>query len=88
MADLKEVLGPPKDELAEEASEPEESGEDVFTSKLKEILGLDDEKAQELRDVICGLAGEELQEENEPTDKEAMPTGGEKKSGLALILGK
>ncbi|MDE2104966.1 MAG: hypothetical protein KGL39_47450 [Patescibacteria group bacterium] len=86
MADLKDVLGPPKDEMAEEASEPVESGEDAYVSKLKDLFGLDDDKAQELRDVICGLAQEEMMEK-EP-EPEAGPGPKGKKAGIALILGK
>lgn len=66
----------------------EEPGYDAFTTKLQELLGLDDEKAKELRDTICGLAQSEMsgmnEEEESPASEKPEPG---KKPGLALILG-
>jgi hypothetical protein len=82
--DFKSVMEGPSEEPVEEPME-EESSYDAFTSELKEILGLDDEKAQRLRDAICGLAREEMSMEDE--GEESPPSEKPKKKGLAVVIG-
>lgn len=68
----------------------EEAGEDYgagdargsYVSSLKDILGLDDDQAEELAHAICGLAREEMMEKG--PEEEAGP---KKKGGLALLIG-
>ena len=86
MADLKKLLGS-SDKPDEESSD---SGEeyDAYTEELKGILGMDDDKAKRLRDVICGLARYEMNEESDEGDMHEEPSGEKpKKKGLAIILG-
>lgn len=83
---VSDVLGPKKPETESEygGSDSETPSYDAFADELKDILGLDDDKAQRLRDVICGLAREEMDMGDE---EEAAPSEAPKKRpGLAIVL--
>lgn len=70
------------------AAEP--SGEDSYDAlagELGDLLGLDPEKAQRLRDVICSLAREEMASDESSEEPDA-PVEEKKPSGLAILLKK
>lgn len=88
MADLKTVLD------GEEGSESYENPEeyDALAKELGEVLSLPESKAQQLRDVICALARQEMEGGTEEMDEEmgeGMGEGmkGPKGKNLAMILG-
>jgi hypothetical protein len=71
--------------LLSRKSEPEEKPDtdaadegtsyDALADELGDILGLDSDKAQRLRDAICSLAREEMSREEEAPEEEKKPTG-------------
>lgn len=83
---VRDVLGKKSmmDDMADEEESSDESSYDAFAGELKDILGLDDEKAKRLRDVICGLAREEMEGGDEGVDEDSSPR---KPGGVAIVLG-
>lgn len=96
LKDLKKALDGESDFESELGSEDEvslkpESDEsdtelpyDAYSTELGELLGLDGDKAEQLRDIICGLVREELDVGSEEPEEEPKKKG---KSDLASVLG-
>lgn len=79
------MKGPEAKTDSEESSEP---GYDAYTKELQTVLGVDESKAQMLRDIICGLARSEMMEdESGETESETPTEGPKKKKSLAILLG-
>ena len=74
--------------MMESPESDEGSGEyDAMAKELGEVLQLPESKAQQLRDIICGLARQEMEGETEEPELEVEVESGGKGKGLAGILG-
>ncbi len=73
------------DESMDSESEDSELPYDAYGTELGEVLGLDEDRAMQLRDIICGLVREELDMGSEEPEEEKPKKKG--KSDLALVLG-
>lgn len=95
LKDLKKALDGESEDMEMESmdvesvdSESEEDSElpyDAYGTELGEVLGLDEDRAMQLRDIICGLVREELDMGSEEPEEEKPKKKG--KSDLALVLG-